>query len=248
MLGVAGCDWDAVPVTPGGDTEHGPDWWSQANVFSEVPVLERNGVFFSQSGVILNRLARETGQFGGRDEEEKEEIWRWILFDNHKFTGNFSMLRYLCGIEKTGETPITKFLRARVRRAWGLVERHLAGRDFILGDRPSIADFSMAGYQYYSEATGIDRAAEFPMIEAWANRIAKLPGVAPARERHATGMTLDQNPTWAENVLRVEHPLDVGHKVQLFRRAGQVQIGRLHSANAVFGGYRAAKLADHGIN
>mgnify|MGYP001545128756 FL=1 len=144
-----------------------------------MPVLERDGRFLSQSGVILQNLSRETGQFGGRTEDENDEIWRWILFDNHKFTGNFSMLCYLSGIEKTGETPITEYLRARVRRAWALVEAHLSTRDFILGEHPTIADLSMAGYLFYDEVTGIDRAAEFPMIEAWTQRISSLPGWRP---------------------------------------------------------------------
>lgn len=179
MLDLAGCDWEAVAVTPGGDAAHGPDWWARANSFGEVPVLERDGRFLSQSGVILHHLARETGRFGARDDAEADEIWRWILFDNHKFTGNFSMLRYQVGIAKTGETPVTEYLRARVRRAWAVAEAHLARRDFILGDRLTIADLSMAGYQFYDEPTGIDRAAEFPNLEAWTRRIAALPGWRP---------------------------------------------------------------------
>ena len=179
MLDLAGCDWEAVAVTPGGDAAHGPDWWAGANSFGEVPVLERDGRFLSQSGVILHHLARETGRFGARDDAEADEIWRWILFDNHKFTGNFSMLRYQVGIAKTGETPVTEYLRARVRRAWAVAEAHLARRDFILGDRLTIADLSMAGYQFYDEPTGIDRAAEFPNLEAWTRRIAALPGWRP---------------------------------------------------------------------
>jgi len=40
---------------------------------------------------------------------------------------------------------------------------------------PTIADFSLAGYQYYDEETSIDRAA-FPNLLAWTQRIAQLPG------------------------------------------------------------------------
>jgi glutathione S-transferase len=179
MLDLSGCAWEAVAVTPGGDAVHGPDWWAAANELGEVPVLECKGQYLSQSGVILHHLARETRKFGPRDAVEADEIWRWILFDNHKFTGNFSMLRYLCGIEKTGETPVTAYLRARVRRAWAVAERHLTHRDFILGSRTTIADLSMAGYQFYDEPTGIDRAAEFPALEAWTRRIAALSGWRP---------------------------------------------------------------------
>ena len=31
MLDLSGCDWKAVAVTPGDDTDHGPDWWRAAN-------------------------------------------------------------------------------------------------------------------------------------------------------------------------------------------------------------------------
>jgi glutathione S-transferase len=61
--------------------------------------------------------------------------------------------------------------------AFALVEKHLAGRDFIVGDRPTIADISMVGYLYFPEETGIDRG-KFPGINGWAGRIAALPGWA----------------------------------------------------------------------
>jgi glutathione S-transferase len=82
-------------------------------------------------------------------------------------------------IQKTGDTPVTEFLRTRARAAWSVVDARLGSRDYLLGDRPTIADLSLAGYLYYDEATGIDRAAEFPAIEAWTRRIAALPGWRP---------------------------------------------------------------------
>ena len=40
---------------------------------------------------------------------------------------------------------------------------------------PTIADFSLVGYQYYDEETAIDRDT-FPHLLAWTRRIAQLPG------------------------------------------------------------------------
>ena len=57
-----------------------------------------------------------------------------------------------------------------------MVEARLGSRDYLLGDRPTIADLSLAGYLYYDEPTGIDRASEFPAIDRWTRRIAALPG------------------------------------------------------------------------
>ena len=121
------------------------------------------------------------GKFGGKTEDEKLEMLRWILFDNHKFTSYFATLRFLVGIKKGGETPVTEFLRGRSMAAWAIADAHLATRAFMLGDAPTIADFSLAGYVYYPEETGLDRS-KFLNIEAWSKRIAGLPGWKPPRE------------------------------------------------------------------
>jgi glutathione S-transferase len=141
----------------------------------EVPVLLHRGERITQSGVILDYLAEQTGRFGPRDARERREIWRWLLFDNHKFTSYLATLRWMVGLQKSGESAVTEFLRQRARTAFGIVESHLAGRAFVLGERPTIADISMVGYLYYPEQTGLDRSAT-PNIEAWTQRVAALPG------------------------------------------------------------------------
>jgi len=178
MLNLSGCDWEPVVLDYLGGATRQESYREEINELGEIPVLEHGAKRLSQSGAILTYLAEKTGRFGGRDEDEKLEILRWILFDNHKFTSYFATLRFLVGIQKTGETAVTEFLRGRAQTAFGIVEKHLMGRDFLLGDRPTIADISMVGYLYYTEETGLDRAP-FPNITGWAKRIAALPGWTP---------------------------------------------------------------------
>jgi len=175
MLELCGCDWQPVRVDyfNGGTRTDG--FKAEVNEMGEVPVLEHKGQRLTQSGVILDYLAEVTGKFAARDVAERREILRWTLFDNHKFTSYFATLRFLFGLQKTGETPVTEFLRTRVRGAFGVVDKHLVGSAFVLGERPTIADLSLAGYVFYTEPTGIDRAQEFPNLEAWAARIQALP-------------------------------------------------------------------------
>jgi glutathione S-transferase len=175
MLELCGCDWQMVWVDYFNGQTRGDAFRGGVNEMGEAPVLEHQGRRLTQSGVILDYLAEATGKFAARDAEERREILRWILFDNHKFTSYYATLRFLFGIQKSGDTPVTEFLRTRARGAYGIVDKHLAGRAFLLGDRPTIADLSLAGYVFYTEATGIDRAREFPNVEAWAGRIAALP-------------------------------------------------------------------------
>jgi glutathione S-transferase len=175
MLALTGADWEPVPVNFFGGETRTPEFRASVNAMGEAPVLEHGARTLSQSGVILTYLAERTGRFGPRDEEERLEILRWMFFDNHKFTANYATLRFLFGIQKTGETPVTEFFRGRAKSAYQIVDGHLDGRAFLLGERPTIADLSLAGYVYYPEETGIDLAA-YPQIAAWKDRIRALPG------------------------------------------------------------------------
>ncbi|WP_426171176.1 glutathione S-transferase family protein [Pseudoduganella sp. R-34] len=175
FLALANADWEPVVVDYFGGETRTEGWRDNLNEMGEIPVLEHKGLKISQSGVILDYLAEVTGKFGPRTDEEKREIWRWILFDNHKFTSYYATLRFMYGLQKTGDTPVTQFLRDRAIGAYRIVDKHLAANKFLVGDRLTIADLSLIGYVYMPEETGID-LAEFPHIEAWKQRISDLPG------------------------------------------------------------------------
>ena len=175
MLELCGADWELVSVAFFQGATRAESWRQSVNEMGEVPVLEHRGEILTQSGVILDYLATVLGKFGVRGEQEGREIWRWILFDNHKFTSFYATLRFLYGLQKTGETPVTEFLRGRAKATFGIFAKHLEGRSFVVGDRLTIADLSLCGYTYYDEETGINRA-DFPNIEAWKARIAAMPG------------------------------------------------------------------------
>ncbi|WP_431477364.1 glutathione S-transferase family protein [Massilia eburnea] len=175
FLALAKADWEPVVVDYFGGETRTESWRDNLNEMGEIPVLEHKGLKISQSGVILDYLAEVTGQFGARNDDEKRDIWRWILFDNHKFTSYYATLRFMVGLQKVGDTPVTQFLRERAVGAYRIVDKHLAENRFLVGDRLTIADLSLVGYVYMPEETGIDMS-EFPNIAAWKGRISDLPG------------------------------------------------------------------------
>ena len=181
MLELTGQDWKAVFVDFLNGQTRQQEWRDAVNEQGEVPVLEHAGRRLTQSALILEYLAGHTGCFGARDEEERREIWRWLLFDNHKFTSYYATLRFLYCLKQSGETPVTGFLRERAVAAYGVVDAHLADRSFILGERPTIADLSLAGYVFMPEDTGI-ALDTFSHIEAWKARLRALPGWKPPYE------------------------------------------------------------------
>lgn len=181
MLALCGLDWEPVVVDFFRGATREADWRSEVNTMGEAPVLEHAGRRYSQSGVILTYLAREIGAFGPADLDEELEILRWILFDNHKFTSYFATHRFMFSLTgKPADPAVLSFLRGRIDGALGIVDKHLSEQPFMVGGRPTIADFSLAGYMFYPIAeTGYDLAASHPHIHAWRERIAALPGWKP---------------------------------------------------------------------
>jgi glutathione S-transferase len=178
MLNLCGLDWEPRHLThiTGGD-EDSVDFGDVIET-GDSPVLDHEGRILAQSGVILSYLAEHAERYRGRDSFERLAILRWLFFDNHKFSNYYSTLRFLLTVQETGETEVTQFLRRRVLHAFGVVERHLAERRFIIGDELTIADIALSGYLFFTEECGIDRGT-FPNMRAWLNRIASLPDWQP---------------------------------------------------------------------
>ena len=171
-LQLCGAKWQARFVDFFNGETRTPEYREKVNEMGEVPVLEHRGERLSQSGVILHYLADHFGKFQG---EDKREVLRWILWDNHKLTSYIATLRFLVQFQKTGETPVTEFLRGRIKGSLGILDKHLSKSDFAVGNAPSIADFSMCGYLYWPDEFGMSWA-DFPAVGAWLERIKALPG------------------------------------------------------------------------
>lgn len=175
MLNLCGADWKPRFVDYFNGETRTPAYRSNINEMGEVPVLEFAGKRLSQSGVILDYLAQRFGKYGWTSDDERREILRWTLFDNHKLTSYTATLRFMVSLARTGETPVTDFLRQRSTAALGILNGHLAASRFAIGDRPTIADISMCGYLFWPEEFGASWT-DYPHIGRWLGDIKALPG------------------------------------------------------------------------
>ena len=154
-------------------------WRAGVNAMGEVPVLEdESGRKTTQSGVILTMLAEQHGRFGGTSDDERREVLRWLFFDNHKFTSHFATWRFMKAFAaKEVDPAVAAFLKRRIDSAFFIVEKHLAGREFVVGDALTIADMSLSGYLFYpAEESGYVLEERFPNLAAWRDRLKAAPG------------------------------------------------------------------------
>ncbi|KEO53011.1 glutathione S-transferase family protein [Thioclava pacifica] len=170
---LAGYDWEPVYVDFFNGEARSPEYQA-LNEMAEAPVFTEGDLTLSQSCVIQLHVAEKTGKFLADD---RQEMMRWLFWDAQKGTGQQGSLRFLMNFLPEAKRPqeAIGWLKGRVLTALKTLERHMEGRDWVVGDAPSLADFACCGYLYYPEPFGFDRK-DFPNLDRWLDGIAALPG------------------------------------------------------------------------
>jgi glutathione S-transferase len=178
MLNLIGAKWEPIWIDFfGSGVQRTPDYREGVNEMGEVPVLVHGDKKLTQSGVIVTYLSDLTGKFKPQGEDERLEALRWIIFDNQKVNGFLGPFRFLKNFAKpTGDPAVLAFMKGRFDSALAIVNKRLTGRQFLVSDKPTIADVSMTAYLYYpAEEFGFDIAKDHPAIGAWLDRMKALP-------------------------------------------------------------------------
>jgi glutathione S-transferase len=178
LLRALGQPWEACFVDFMNGVTRTSAWRDGLNEMGEVPVLDDGDRRLTQSGAILTYLAAKHGAYGGASDDERLEVLRWLLFDNHKLTSCFASYRFMKAFGASPPDPaVMAWLRGRIDGAFGILDRHLGERDFVVGAAPTIADFSICGYLFYPpEESGYDVGGRWPRVGAWLGRMRALSG------------------------------------------------------------------------
>jgi glutathione S-transferase len=156
-LELAGLDWQAIKVDFFNGETRSSAYRDDVNEMGECPVMEDGEI----------RLTPE----------EKREILRWVLWDNHKLSSIAGMTRFLMNFLPKDKQPadVISFLQGRLKGTYGILDQHLKGRDWIVGASPTNADITCCGYLFYPEPFGFDRG-DWPEIDRWLSNLQALPG------------------------------------------------------------------------
>ena len=142
-----------------------------------VPTLELDdGEHLGESNAILWYLGDGT-EWVPADPLERARVLQWMFFEQYEIEPNLAVARFWIAIlgqrdEKAAELE-PKW--AGGNRALGILEEHLADRDWLVGSEFSIADISVYGYVHTANEGGFD-LAQYPAVRAWIDRVAARPG------------------------------------------------------------------------
>jgi glutathione S-transferase len=175
MLAVAGLPYHYEDVDLWLPHEERPEPFRSLSQFGEAPLLVHDGRPYVQSNAILLHLADVTGAFGADSPERMAQSREWLFWEANRIGLSLPNLRF--GLKFTpGGLPAAVEALWRSRLAADLARMDAVfgdGRDFILGDSPSVGDFALCGYLFWPEQAGIEVPAH---VQGWLGRIAALPG------------------------------------------------------------------------
>ncbi len=133
-----------------------------------------------ESGAILIYLAEKTGRFLPADPAARYETIQWLMFQMAGVGPMFGQLGFFhkfAGREIPDERPRRRYAD-EATRLLNVLDRRLAGRDWIMGDDYTIADIAtwpwIRALDFY-EAHEIVDSARFPNVLAWRDRALARP-------------------------------------------------------------------------
>ncbi len=151
-----------------------PDYLA-VNRYGQVPALRHAGLTIVQSNFVLDYLARTTGHFAGATEQARWNAREWLSWEADNITAVAKVRHY--SRFRTVDPAVMAYFRPLADAAIGFVDTALQGREWLVGDAPTIADIGCWGRMVFMAEGGLD-IARWPNVRAWSQRLAALPGYA----------------------------------------------------------------------
>lgn len=189
VLEWTGAPYEAVKV------QYGSKELLAVNPAGAVPtLLEDDGWLLTQAGAILDYLAHkhpEARLSGGDSLRAKAEAHRWSAFftsDVHAaFWPIFLPHRYTIDTSETARQSAVEAGQNLVKKQFGIIDRHLEGREWILDGGRSVIDAYAFPMIRWAAAKLPGGLKDFPNVQALHDRLAADPAVQKVLAREAGG-------------------------------------------------------------
>jgi glutathione S-transferase len=157
------------------DRSDRPEILGELNPGLRVPTLVLDdGRALAESGAILFHFAEGT-EYLPADALERAQVLQWMFFEQYDLEPNIAVLRFWAEAGTSHPDHEVEAKRQGGERVLRALERHLDGRQFLVGDAYSIADIALYAYTHVAPEGGFT-LQPYPAVEAWLARVADHPG------------------------------------------------------------------------
>lgn len=189
FLEETGLAYELVPVDTSKGEQHSAAFRA-INPNGKVPaIVDTDGpggkeVRVFDSAAILLYLGEKTGQLMGTP-EDRPELLSWLMFlatGIGPFSGQAVHFQYAA--PEGNEYAVNRY-RREIERHYEVLDSHLAGREYIVGDQYTLADISAWGWLFRAPRVmkgSEDALAAFPHLKRWFQAIDSRPAATRAKE------------------------------------------------------------------
>lgn len=159
-----------------------PAFLAGVDAGGRLPVLQIGARFLPESNAACAWLAHDSALIPA-DRFDRADMLRWMFWEQYSHEPNVATLRFWR--RYVGEAALTPAQRALVpakdiagRDALALMDRHLTGRDWLVGEAMTLADIVLYAYTHVAEEGGFV-LGNCPALTEWIARVAAQPGHIP---------------------------------------------------------------------
>jgi GST-like protein len=171
-----GLPYTTHAVDIGKDEQFKPDFLKIAPNNRIPAIVDRDtGFALMESGAILIYLAERTGRLMPKEGEARYRVIEWLMWQMGGLGPMAGQAHHFLRAKKGVSEYAEERYVNEAKRLYGVLDRRLAGRDFI-ADEYSIADIATWPWVSRYEWHNVD-INDFPNVRRWYVSIAKRPAV-----------------------------------------------------------------------
>ena len=155
-----------------------PEFMANVNANGRIPVLQIGDRFITESNAACYYLAEGSGLVPS-DRFDHADMLRWMFWEQYSHEPNIATLRFWIGWVWVDNLTQAQRLQMPVKREAGdaalkLMDEHLAGREWLVGNAVSLADICLFAYTHVADGGGFD-LSRYPNVVAWIDRARTQP-------------------------------------------------------------------------
>jgi glutathione S-transferase len=162
------------------DRSNRPDVLGGLNPALRVPTLVLDdGRALGESGAILWYFGEGT-QFVPEERYERAQVLQWMFFEQYDHEPAIAVARFWLAYSGRPESVQDRLegWHQQGAKALAAMERHLGGREWLVGGSMTIADIALYAYTHVADEGGFD-LEPYPSVRSWLDRVAAQPGHVP---------------------------------------------------------------------
>jgi len=155
-----------------------PEFMRTVNANGRIPTLQVGDRFITESNAACYYLAEGTPLIP-EDRFEHADMLRWMFWEQYSHEPNIATLRFwLCWVGIENLTDVQR-LQIPLKRDAGnaalkLMDEHLNGREWLVGNHLTLADVCLFAYTHVADAGGFE-LGRYRNVTAWIERVRAQP-------------------------------------------------------------------------